>query len=152
MQFYTFQNHISEPHKSAIIALYQSVFKVENTTKFLQRIENEHDILFLLAYENDELAGFKIGYQKSETVFYSWLGAVHSAHRRKGIADELMRLQHDWCSKNGYQKIQTKTLNQWKSMLILNLQHGFDILETYRDEKGVLKIVLEKGLVYSFKK
>jgi hypothetical protein len=31
-------------------------------------------------------------------------------------------------------------------MLILNLKQGFDILETYRDEKGVLKIVLEKEL------
>jgi GNAT superfamily N-acetyltransferase len=79
-------------------------------------------------------------------VFYSWLGAVNSKYRRQGIAEELMRMQHDWCSQNGYKKIQTKTLNQWKSMLILNIKHGFDIVETFHDNKGVLKIILEKNL------
>ncbi len=146
-QFYTFQNTISENHKRDIMALYQLVFKVENMDKFLQRIENERNILSLLAYDNQELIAFKIGYQKTDDVFYSWLGAVHQNHRRQGIAEELMRLQHNWCQQQGYKKVQTKTLNQWKSMLILNLKHGFDIIETYRDEKGTLKIVLEKVLL-----
>ncbi len=146
MQFYTFRNTISEEHKAAILALYQLIFHVENNHKFLQRIENEQDILFLLAYENQELAGFKIGYRKEEGLFYSWLGAVDYKYRGQGIAAELMCLQHDWCRQNGYKKVQTKTLNQWKSMLILNLKHGFDITKTYRDEKGTLKIILEKML------
>lgn len=146
MQFYTFQNTINEEHKLAIMALYQLVFNAKNMNKFLQRIENEQDVLFLLAYKNGELAGFKIGYRKDKDVFYSWLGAVNQKYRRQGIAEELMRLQHDWCRQNNYKKIQTKTLNQWKSMLILNLKHGFDITETYCDEKGILKIMLEKVL------
>ncbi len=108
MQFYTFRNTLSEEHKAAIMALYQLIFNVENNYKFLQRIENEQDILFLLAYENQELAGFKIGYRKEEELFYSWLGAVHHKYRQQGVAAELMCLQHDWCRQNGYKKYKPK--------------------------------------------
>lgn len=37
-------------------------------------------------------------------------------------------------------------MNKWRGMLILNIKNGFDIIETYTDENGLHKIVLEKNL------
>jgi hypothetical protein len=63
-----------------------------------------------------------------------------------GIASGLMSRQHDWCRAHGFAKVRTKTLNQWRNMLILNLKHGFEITETYPGTDGKLRIVLEKQL------
>ena len=54
--------------------------------------------------------------------------------------------QHDWCIKKGYETIRTHTKNSFKSMLILNLKNGFDVIGTFTDEKGEPKIILEKKL------
>jgi hypothetical protein len=56
-----------------------------------------------------------------------------------------MRRQHDWCRQNGYRTIRTHTYNQWRSMLILNIRSGFDIIGTLSGKRG-LTIVLEKTL------
>ncbi len=56
-----------------------------------------------------------------------------------------MRQQHDWCRTQGYKTIQTKTYNQWRSMLLLNIRSGFTIVGTEPGRYG-LKIVLEKSL------
>ncbi|HEY8343405.1 MAG TPA: GNAT family N-acetyltransferase [Calditerricola sp.] len=45
-------------------------------------------------------------------------------YRRRGIATELMKRQHAWCRRHGYQTIRTHTKNKWREMLILNLRHG----------------------------
>ncbi|MDR7073060.1 GNAT family N-acetyltransferase [Fictibacillus barbaricus] len=99
-----------------------------------------------LVLSDDQAIGFKAGYELKPGKYYSWLGGVHPEYRKKGLAGSLMELQHGWCSTNGYQTIQTKTKNKWKSMLILNLKHGFDIIGTYTDSKGEPKIILEKNL------
>ena len=57
-----------------------------------------------------------------------------------------MKLQHDWCSKNSFSVIETRTKNKWKNMLILNLKNGFNIIGTFTNEKGEPKIILEKNL------
>jgi hypothetical protein len=69
MQFYSFQNTISVAQKNAIMALYQLVFNVENTNKFFQRVENERNILFLLAYQDQELEDLKLGMKKIKKCF-----------------------------------------------------------------------------------
>lgn len=43
-------------------------------------------------------------------------------------------------------KVQTKTKNKWRDMLILNIKNGFDIIGTYTDDSGEPKIILEKKL------
>ncbi len=55
-----------------------------------------------------------------------------------------MEMQHQWIKENGYSYVQTKTMNKWRSMLILNIKNGFDVIDTYIDKKGLQKIVLEK--------
>ncbi|MDQ0225912.1 hypothetical protein J2S02_002256 [Metabacillus niabensis] len=58
-----------------------------------------------------------------------------------------MEMQHQWIKENGYSYVQTKTMNKWRSMLILNIKNGFDVIDTYIDKKGLQKIVLEKRLI-----
>ncbi|WNS77324.1 hypothetical protein RRV45_10165 [Bacillus sp. DTU_2020_1000418_1_SI_GHA_SEK_038] len=43
--------------------------------------------------------------------------------------------------------VQTKTMNKWRNMLVLNIKNGFDVIDTYTDEKGIHKIILEKNLL-----
>ncbi|WP_158491165.1 hypothetical protein [Mammaliicoccus sciuri] len=43
----------------------------------------------------------------------------------------------------GYEKIQTKTFNKWKSMFILNIKNDFQIKNCYPDNND-LAIILER--------
>lgn len=98
-----------------------------------------------LAYVDGRLVGCKLGYEQKPGQYYSWLGGVHPDFRGRGIAAELMRLQHAWCTAQGYRRVRTHTYNRWRAMLLLNLQHGFDIIGTMQGSRG-LTIVLEKVL------
>lgn len=68
-------------------------------------------------------------------------------YRKRGIASELMKKQHQYLKESGYSVVQTKTMNKWRSMLVLNIKNGFDVIDTYIDEKGLHKIILEKKLI-----
>lgn len=126
--------------------LYQQIFGITDFTKFRNRLENKTDFAAVIAWDDTKIIGFKLGYRYSQTTFYSWLGGILPFYRGQGVGQRLMEMQHQYCKQEGYQKIQTKTMNQWKKMLILNLQNGFDITQTYTDSQGILKIILEKNL------
>ncbi|WP_019990060.1 GNAT family N-acetyltransferase [Rudanella lutea] len=98
-----------------------------------------------LAFDGPVLVGYKIGYERKPGHFYSWLGGVLPAYRGQGIASALMTEQHNWCRQQGYHTLRTQTYNRWRSMLILNLRHGFDIVGTVQGTRG-LTLVLEKKL------
>ena len=87
-----------------------------------------------------------MGHELDENKFYSWLGAVEPAYRKHRIASRLMEQQHHHLLAKGYEIVQTKTMNKWRSMLILNIKNGFDVIDTYTDENGLHKIILEKNL------
>lgn len=128
-------------------SLYFDLFSEEWDAKVEERFKGRKRILFQLAYGGDnEVYGFKFGYEDSVEVFYSWLGGVKVTARNYGIASSLMFAQHDWCKANGYKKITTKTLNKFKPMLIMNIRNGFDVVGTEPDAKFGCKILLEKGL------
>lgn len=111
-----------------------------------EKLKSKQKILINVACKNSEVIGFKIGYARDETTFYSWLGGVSSQYRNYGVASELMKQQHTDLKKLGYESVQTKTMNKWRNMLLLNIRNGFDIVGTETDGKGELKIILEKKL------
>jgi len=125
---------------------YVSIFEHVEPGKFAKRISEAVNLLTILALHQNKIVGFKIGYQSAPKEFYSWVGGVDENYRNRGIAAELMRKQHLWCRKNWFKLIRTKTRNKFKSMLILNIKHGFDIIDVYSDINNELKIVLEKHL------
>lgn len=127
-----------------IIQLHSRIFgkKDDLNTKMARKPQ----LLIITAVEGNKVIGYKIGYEIDKDIFYSWLGGVDTNHRKNGIASTLMEKQHEYLRNKGYKTVRTKTMNTWRDMLILNIKFGFDVIETYTDKKGLLKIILEKKL------
>ena len=101
----------------------------------------------LMAFVDKKPVGFKIGYHKSEKVFYSWMGGVLSKYRRNGIARALADIQESWARDQGYEIIEMKTRNIHKRMLIFALSNGFQITKLdSRLDPSKHRIYLEKRL------
>jgi len=130
----------------SMCSLHSNIFKNQSPDSIEEELSARPKFLILVALDYDQVVGYKIGYQDRKARFYSWLGGVYPEYRGQGIASELMMRQHEWCKTQGYSVVRTQTKNTWRSMLILNLRHGFDVVGTYTDEKGEPKIILEKRL------
>ncbi|RDU37235.1 GNAT family N-acetyltransferase [Neobacillus piezotolerans] len=128
----------------AIQHLHNSIFG--GNDDLLAKMDGKPTLLFNLALDGQKPVGYKIGYGLSQTKFYSWLGGVHPEYRNLGIASTLMHQQHYFLKQYGFTSVQTKTMNKWRGMLILNIKNGFNIVETYTDKNGRHKIILEKDL------
>jgi GNAT superfamily N-acetyltransferase len=108
---------------------------------------NNHTKFHLgMASIEDQVIGFKLGYEQDPRQFYSWLGGVVPEYRGLGIASALMKCQHEWCVRQGYEVVQTKTLNRFQDMFILNLRQGFEVTGTQNSRDYGLRIILEKKL------
>ena len=118
----------------------------EGDTLKESKLNHKKGFLAFISMEGSVVTGFKFGYEIEEGIFYSWLGGVHPAYQKRGIASQLMKAQHDECKKRGHKRIRTYSNNARKAMIITNIKHGFDIIETFIDVKGRHKIVLEKQL------
>ncbi|WP_411345281.1 GNAT family N-acetyltransferase [Paenibacillus sp. WLX1005] len=138
-----------------IATLHESIFAAREDDGLIQKIHNNvtipdiNKLLTIVALDEDKVIGYKIGYplMEDQNTFYSWLGGVDPNYRKQGIASMLMDMQHNHLRQSGYRKVQTKTMNRWRNMLLLNIQYGFDIVDTFTDARGSFKIVLEKDLV-----
>lgn len=127
--------------------VYRSSFDAElDEKKYLSKINLHREFHILVAYEGEKPVGIKVGYRLGEDRFYSWIGGVLNEYQGLGIASELIRLQHQWCVEHGVKAVETRTRNDFKKMISLNLAHGFEIVGTLKDTRG-LKILLEKVLV-----
>lgn len=102
-------------------------------------------LLIALDTHKRRVVGYKFGYEDRPGRFYSWLGGVHPAYRRRGLGRALMEHQHALLTRAGYRTLRTITLNRHRGMLMLNLASGFDIVGTLWS-RGELRIVLEKSL------
>lgn len=136
----------NEKIKQDLLLLSQSVFMDVNQKNLDSNLVDKKNILLLAAFDEEKIVGFKLGYERNNSTFYSWLGGVHSAYRGFGIAQELMNQQHQWCDTMGYKFIETKTMNQWQGMLLLNIKNGFEITGTESNDKHELKILMRKSL------
>lgn len=102
--------------------------------------------LILIAYEDAEPVGFKVGYER-EGYFYSWMGGVRKDWRRRGIAKALANRQEDWARQQGYTSVTFKTRNRLKAMLLFGLRNGFNIIGfEERPAVGENRILLKKEL------
>ncbi|MCM3711233.1 GNAT family N-acetyltransferase [Sporosarcina luteola] len=128
-----------------IVQLHNKIFI--NADELVKKAPLQPNILFVVAMIADQVVGYKIGYSLSKDRYYSWYGGVHEEFRGKGIASMLMEHQHRLVKDKDYKIIETKTRNRWRDMLILNIKHGFDITETFTDDEGIHRIVLEKSLL-----
>ncbi|AIC92989.1 GNAT family N-acetyltransferase [Shouchella lehensis] len=127
-----------------ICGLYRDVFNEDRQLN--ERMDDKPNVDVQLAYENGTLIGFKIGYEQSPTTFYSWLGGVRSTSQGKGVALQLMRNQHAKAKEAGYKIVETKTMNRWRKMLLLNIRFGFNVTAVEESQTGDGKIILQKAL------
>ncbi|MBD1222021.1 GNAT family N-acetyltransferase [Virgibacillus halodenitrificans] len=127
-----------------VLNLHDSIFK--DAATLISKAENKSKVVFNLALEDEEIIGYKIGYELEPNLFYSWLGGVDESHRNKGVASKLMDQQHLYLIEKGYEIVQTKTKNKWRGMLVLIIKSGFDVIGTYTDNEGEPKIILVKRL------
>lgn len=126
--------------------LGKAIFESWNEDKFIQRCREQKNICLVLASLEGDVVGFKLGYEQDQKTFYSWLGGVLPQRRGFGFAHQMMLQQHEWCRKQGYKEVRTKTRNQFKDMLILNLKHNFFIAEVYKGADHQERIVMVKHL------
>lgn len=133
---------------SEVVALSQQIpeFHQPYTAQEYEKRLTNTPHLILIAYQNNQPIGFKVGYDKG-TSFYSWMGGVLPAFRKKGIAKLLAQTQENWAKKQGYKTITLKTRNQHRAMLIFALKNGFNIVG-FEPKSSVEahRIVLQKHL------
>lgn len=144
MEILLFEQNIPREILDGIQMVHQAVFNGDIFKE--EKLQNKSNLLATVAIENGRVAGFKLGYEQPDGVFYSWLGGVHPDFQRQGIAAKCMIAQHEWCLQKGYPRVRTYGRNEKKAMLLVNLKAGFDIVSTFVDEKGRHKIVFEKVL------
>lgn len=130
----------------SLTSIAQATFPQWDQNWFAARIRNHTRFCLATAKVEQKVVAFKLGYELDPGTFYSWLGAVRPDYRRLGIASELMRAQHDWCRAHGYKKIETKSQNCFREMMMLNLKFGFTIIGTHLSERDRIKIIFEKTL------
>ncbi|HEY9841680.1 MAG TPA: GNAT family N-acetyltransferase [Candidatus Obscuribacterales bacterium] len=148
IRYESFQTWPELPAGPALRDLHALVFAHPDVTEaeLRERLSWQRDPLVQLAWAGQQLVAYKIGHLRKEGHFYSWIGGVDPAFRGRGIASRLMQEQHAWCRARGYASVRTHTKNKWRSMLILNLRHGYDVIGSLTDELGEPKLILEKRL------
>ncbi|MDK9759197.1 GNAT family N-acetyltransferase, partial [Vibrio sp. D173a] len=92
--------------------------------------------LVLVAEEQGQLLGFKIGYQLDEHTFYSWFGGVSPLARNKGVAQLQLDVQEQWVRDQGYKQLKVKSRNQFSSMLRLLLRNGY-MIENFEEKEEI---------------
>ena len=143
----TISGDLDEIELLKVLNLYSCIFEDADIPFFKHRFTSQEKSLTLLAFYNSELVGFKIGYPYNKSTFYSWIGGVHLNFRKQGIASKLAALQEKKVKSLGLTKLRTKSMNQYKPMMMLNLKNGFDIIKIYTNDSEQTKIVFEKALL-----
>ena len=145
----TYENIIGIPGADLLrelSKLYIQLFDDADLDFFKKRIRAHEDIFTVIARNEGQLIGFKMGYPILDNTFYSWIGGVIMPFRNKGIANRLAQIQEDWVKENKFAVLKTKSMNRFKPMMMLNLKRGFDITKVYTNEKGQTKIVFRKSI------
>lgn len=114
--------------------------------RFYERL-NDRTHLILEAEVEGQAAGFKVGYELEQDVFYSWIGAVLPNFRRRGVAKALADEMETWLIQKSYHTLQMKTHNRFKNMLLFAIGNDFNITKVEeRESVEQYRIWLEKRL------
>lgn len=117
-----------------------------NSADYFSARIGDKNYLALVAEMDGVLVGYKLGYWISEGIFYSWLGGVHPEYRKKGIAKLLLLEQEERVCDAGGTEIRVKSMNQFRSMLLLLISQEYGITGTEYIQSGEVKIHFSKLL------
>lgn len=141
--FISLEDPCHSPYFESILELHQRVFD-EDVVRIQEIAKHSSGLRAEIALSEDKVVGYKMGYDERPKRFYSWLGAVDPDFRQRGVAKKLMDIQHNFLRENGYKEVKTKTKNQYREMLLLNIKSDFDVIGCYTDDLGETKIILKK--------
>ncbi|WP_420581830.1 GNAT family N-acetyltransferase [Reichenbachiella sp.] len=115
--------------------------------EYLKRLDGKKYLIAIAKVEN-ELAGFKVGYDKfGNTSFYTWMGGVLPRFRKMGLAKALAGFQEQFAVEEGFDSVILKTRNRHKNMLHFAISSGFGIVGLeHRPEQSENRILLKKQL------
>ena len=83
--------------------------------------------LILIAEADGQPVGCKLGHRAEDGSLYSWLGGVLPAHRKSGLAQQLLARQEAWADEHGFPAITVKSMNRYPAMLRLLIRNGYQI-------------------------
>ncbi|NOH96181.1 GNAT family N-acetyltransferase [Vibrio sp. 99-70-13A1] len=109
----------------------------ETVESLASRVDGKKSLI-LIAEDEGDLLGFKIGYQLDEHTFYSWFGGVSPLARNKGVAQLQLEAQEHWVREQGYKHLKVKSRNQFPAMLRLLLRNGY-LIEQYENKEILLE-------------
>ena len=140
---------IREGSIAEVVKLAQQIPEFQSSyppEEYQQRLSNVKHLI-LIALHEQQPVGFKVGYQSSDHIFYSWMGGVLPQYRQQQVAWRLAQYQEKWAAENGYTHVRFKTRNYLKPMLIFGLKNGFHIIEVIpKASVKDYRIILEKPL------
>lgn len=128
----------------ALIPEFENHYSKESYSKRLDKSKH----LILVAYVDNKLAGYKIGYDRfKDGSFYTWIGGVIPEFRKMKVAKTLAEHQEKWAKEQGFTSIILKTRNRYKNMLLFAIKNGFQIIDLKLND-NILdnRIVLRKEL------
>lgn len=121
--------------------------EIFDETRIINRLDRDH-LIMLLAYQQEQPVGFKVGYAESASVYYSAKGGVLEPHRRRGIARWLLYEMMDLARAKGYAYFAFDTLpNLHHGMTVLGLNEGFEVVgASFSDQFDDYILRFEKSL------
>jgi len=131
-----------------IADLYGQVFRPPRDVAFFRRrFQGRCNVLMLVASLAGQPVGFFIGFELKPTMFFAWFYGVVPAHRREGVASQLMDAVHSWARDQGYEAIRFECHNQHRPMLHLAIARMYDIVGIRWDpDRGDNLVIFEKSL------
>lgn len=124
----------------------EELLSIPDSGYFSERVADKR-FLLLVAEIDNVLVGYKLGYWLDDNCFYSWLGGVHPDYRKQGIAKALLLEQERRVGELGVKEIWVKSMNQYKSMLLLLIAQGYAITGVHVNAQGKEKIHFSKKLI-----
>ncbi|MFG0773394.1 GNAT family N-acetyltransferase [Vibrio plantisponsor] len=131
---------IREGSLSEVVAVVTEIDEFivkENEQSLAQRLEGKRHLI-LVAEQQGQILGFKIGYELDSDTFYSWFGGVSPKARNFGLAQKLLDVQESWVIKQGYQQLKVKSRNQFPAMLRLLLRNNY-LIENFEPYEPLLE-------------
>ena len=101
----------------------------EYTSEFAFNKTLNHDPLIIEAYENDELVGFALCYERIPGYYHIWDLGVDEKHRGKGMATNIYDAIERYAKERKYKGVTLNTFNKFKQNIRLLLNRGYEIYD-----------------------
>ena len=104
-----FKGDIIKSDIDTVVRFSQTIPEFDNPpdhSEYHRRLDHVPHLILIAKLEG-KLSGFKVGYERDGN-FYSWMGGVLPAYRKRGVAKALAKYQEDWANKKSPAKTATR--------------------------------------------